>query len=173
MIKSSKLKGETIMGNWIYCEYCIGGVISIKQDKAIRKLAGEHADQWQLYPETDPGDRDADEKMYLVINNAEANDGYIPEIEDYLIKEKISFNRYTEGKYDASPRIVYFRPELGMREPMGMPTDHQFRPIVLRDQIKKLLDILDEDEDPKTLSKAIRALVGDDIPPLEEVAVRQ
>jgi hypothetical protein len=63
----------------------------------------------------------------LHLCNVEACWGEFGELEDFLIRRKISFRRRTEAKYEHDAAVIEFRPAIGL---VRYPTDNSGKPFV-------------------------------------------
>lgn len=100
--------------------------------------------------------------------------GRMDTLEDFLLAHRIPFTRYTEGKYDYSPEVVYFR--RGMKQPVSFLTTPD-REIVIRESditpITRILERASAATSPTAMTHLIQTAIhrlrrgaGHTIPPL-------
>ena len=83
-----------------------------------------------------------DEDGLLHFADAEAAWGEFEELENWLRNHKIPFQRHSEGKYEYSPRLVAFRPDLkGKRnQDIDLLATQSGNPVVEMVSIEKIID---------------------------------
>jgi len=83
-----------------------------------------------------------DEDGLLHFSDAEAAWGEFVELENWLRNRKLPFQRHSEGKYEYSPRLVAFRPDLkGKRnQDIDLLATQTGNPVVEMVSIEKIID---------------------------------
>ena len=107
---------------------------------------------------------DAIEGEHLVIENPDAPYGQFGELEGLCRELGLPYVRQSDGKYEFSPEIVFWRP--GMNGPYHVTTDHAGNMQVAMDDVLKIRDALVAGDIPRAAFLADRAVVDlPEVPP--------
>jgi len=95
------------------------------------------------------------EGVVVSLYDAEASFGQFDALEAFLVKHRISFDRYSDAFYEYNAEAVFYR---GRGEPIIMPTDQEGHIMVHADVVAKVLDNRSLDA-PRKLD-AVRRLIA-------------
>ena len=136
----------------------IGGTITRRQFEKIRELAEEHGVDWAA-------STFAEEEIELY--SPEAPWGEMEEIEEYLVRQNIPFDRHTEASSGWDGCIVFFRPYEDNRL-VEFPANQDGEVVVTASQLEEAIRKTSDRED---LIQQIHTLTGKYVPPLPPLKV--
>ena len=173
------------MGDYFPGHISIGGAIP---RKLVGRLCKEIAESGVSldYGTADFEPKSADELLEaaktsgtLELMNDQARYGQFEELEAFLVKHKIPFDRHSDAKYEFDPERVVFRP--GMKGPKILPATNDDDVLVRADDVMDVVKALDAAlaAPNPTLhaawpeaSQKLKELCGDDIPGLEPLTIK-
>jgi hypothetical protein len=100
------------------------------------------------------------EAGHLHFCDYDARAGRFPDLEDFLEKRGIPYDRFSEGHREYDAVRVFYRP--GMEEPVDRFAVNSGMEMVPRDDARELLKI----QDVKTLHARLREMLGPEVAPL-------
>ncbi len=146
------------MGVYFFGEITIGGPIP---DRFVPELT-KQLTRAGLLPDGTDLTKYLQEGL-LRFRDSEASYGCFRELEEFLQRHSVEFNRRSEGSYEYEPEMVTFRKETGLRQ---WPTDRDGHRVVKTWEVDKLL----EKDDIEEARRRARELLGPDIPDLKGIA---
>ena len=174
------------MGDYFPGHISIGGAI---QRKLVGRLCKEIAESGASldYGSADFEPQNADELLEAAANsgstldlmNDQARYGQFEDLEAFLVKHQIAFDRHSDAKYEFDAERVVFRP--GMKEPKVLPASNDDNLLVQADDVLKIAKRLDASafvdiggvkfQAIGDSAAKLRELCGADIPPLESLRI--
>ena len=103
------------------------------------------------------------EQGVLRFEDDQAPYGQFPDLEDWLERNGIEFDRHSSGWFDTLPVSRHFRRDLGL---VDKPRDGEGHALVVRDEVVKAMQAHTSLNDFRA---ALKRIVGPDIPPLQPV----
>jgi hypothetical protein len=94
--------------------------------------------------------------------------GHLEDLEEFLVKNGIAFDRWTEAKYEYDAEVVQFR--RGMRRPVWIATLQNKEPVIAVRALKPIEKALARGQADRAL-KALKRAVGRVVPPLEPLRI--
>ena len=108
------------------------------------------------------------EKGTLILADPEARYGYFDDLEAFLVKHSIGFNRHSEAKYEHEGEYVQFRP--GMKKPLVQFATQAQTPVVPAHLLNPVRQALATGHVKKAL-RALNKATGPIIPPLAPLRI--
>lgn len=163
------------MPDFCYGTIYIGGRVTPGQVQTILTILADYRPEWLAMPEAVKGmvppdyphhiDFEPDRKH--IVANGEVPWGAYGELEEYLQREGIRFQRETEPAFGESGRIVYFQPDTGIVERCSLG-DGDFDPIITAHELRKAIAATRTRE--QLIERLEAMLTIPELPPLELAA---
>ena len=146
------------MAEYMTATLTVGGRITRAQLKKIRKLA-----------EIEGADMEISEisEQEITIIDDEAPWGKFEQLEQYLIEQRIPFNRHSEAKYEYDAEIVFYRPDYCPR-PLEFLATQEGQVAV---NALEILEAIERTTTREELVAELRALAAADVPELPRLEV--
>ena len=117
----------------------------------------------------------------LELMDDEATYGQFEELEAFLVKHKIPFDRHSDAKYEFDAERVVFRP--GMKEPQIQPATNDDDVLVRADDVMDVVKGLEAAKNGPDITGVhaqaigvavlqLKELCGDDVPALEPLTIK-
>ena len=132
------------MADYSYANIRIGGTITKKQAEKRLEFIDQEAPMEDERIETIKDlEKIGEEEKVLFLHTAEARWGQFEKLEEYLIKNKIAFDRWSEPYMDDSAVRVVFRPgDKVFGKPKQIFTDPVGTDVVPADPVRSILRLL-------------------------------
>ena len=158
------------------CEIRIGGPLTAQQVTTIIEQHKGYPHPWEVHYDIlraqDFINSQLESVSYLYVCNARAEFGTLPETEDWLASEGISFDRYTgDGEEESTVYLRQYRPPSGKssgEDRVLSISDNQ--PVVL---LSRYLSEKSCNPSAEVLMAALDKAFGLDIPPLVPVSLKK
>lgn len=108
-----------------------------------------------------------DSDGFLFLCNDQTFYGYLKNLEAFLHRHHIAFDRYSEAKYEYNAELVSYRP--GMREPFNWIATQSEKALVSRKSIASALTLLDRRKSNQSL-RLLRQAIGLDVASLQPLS---
>jgi hypothetical protein len=105
----------------------------------------------------------------LNVGDDAALGGAFPELEEFLVRQGIAFNRHSDAKYEYDGEVVFFR--YGMEGPGWVRATQDGQPVVLLDGLRPVQALLRQADHQQALAELNELL--DAIPPLPPLCIQE
>ena len=119
------------MSNRMCCEIRVGGPLTGVQMTHLLHM--EHWDVFDIITENSP--RNEDSRIFL--QYFEASNGEMPTVENWLVENRIAFDRYSDGRYEYNPEVRMYRPGIHYSSDQNFNTDTDGKIVVKREDLVK------------------------------------
>lgn len=104
----------------------------------------------------------------LLLTDREVSWGEFYDLESFLFRHRIAFDRRSDAKYDYDAQLVQYRP--AMKKPRMYYTTQDKQPVVAASDLRRVEKALERGQYRRALT-TLRRLLGPEIPPLRPLRI--